>query len=332
VQREGHATFHSACDAEEEALQGLSVGLCDEFGAPRLASVEALGDEAASGGFLYISSFDLEAAAVRRGAGFTDVGAALLRALLEAPELAAEWTLAAYKAWPNEASGLSQEEDARMFLRAGFVQTEETAFLYGKFPYLVASPTLIASPLASHAAALAVAIARQPPGPPKPTGVDAELLELVLKQCDHGALLDAAPAGLRAGVAALRARGATVERAHALHAAAARGAPVAVFELLLEFVADKAAALNAFDVTRSTPLMLAVESAVGHVSRFAPEPNTALCRELLRLGARKDVACYRGWTAFDKVARAVEGVMDMRRCFGRREELDASALSNLLAH
>ena len=74
--------------------------------------------------------------------------------------------------------------DARTFLRVGYKQIPEVVGIDKEQPpWLFALPRFLKDPVLSNDAALAMKIIVPPDLPPKPTGVDQELLNLVMKAC-----------------------------------------------------------------------------------------------------------------------------------------------------
>eukprot|EP00808_Paulinella_micropora_P005938 g65650.t1 len=222
--------FYSSSNARRAALLLL---LHDASGTPRLKELRE-DFEAQEGGFLYISTFSIEGA--QEDDDFkirTDAVGQLLRH----PDfdLASRWTVAAHV--PETKRGGTETErasaisaDARPFLSLGFQEASlagsDRAVLYVTHTLLRAQPIPEAKAQALQLRTFAPKAGCAAP----PSGVDHQLLEVVIKSkhrdpVDRATFCETDPASFLARMDALRRNGADLNRAAALHAAAANHLP-----------------------------------------------------------------------------------------------------------
>ena len=238
---------------------------------------------------------------------------------------------------PSGQAQLNLEElakvDARQFIRTGFKQKKKDAAgatcLYFFITQHMLESTQAGRPM-DHAAACATAVVgKAPPARPPPAGLDAELLLTFSRCCASAGSCSAPAAGQWAECDALVRRGANVDGACLLHAAAAHTSAAGV-----RYALSKGADANAVDMGGDTPLGIAAGSTPGNA------PAGLLCvQALLGAGANTRAMDVNGRTPHGKFLRGQEDVdqfsvallsADVRRQLAARHAMELAMTERLL--
>jgi len=204
--------FHDATDAHSSELQMVGWTLCDSAGRLKVRSIkneELVSGEAGKGGYLHINTVRISDA--YRPMGCTNVVSEAVRSALTQPKLEGEWTLATaisdYNVYitdeemklkrriSNGEEGNAEENervekrlweravlDTKTYLRVGFKQIPETVGSLMRNPYwLFALPHFLKNPIKSFEEVDQTPLIEPPDLPPKPVGVDSEILVAVKK-------------------------------------------------------------------------------------------------------------------------------------------------------
>ena len=205
--------FHEAADAHSSELQEVGWTLCDSVGRLKVRSIkdaELSPGEAGKGGFIHIESVRISEA--YRPMDCTNVVSEAVRSALSEPELAGEWSLATAisdynvyitneemklrrkiryggggetedKAWVDKRFWECALVDTKTHLRVGLKQIPETVGSQKQTPYwLFALPHFLKDhPMKSFEEVNQTPLIEPPDLPPKPEGIDNEILEAVKK-------------------------------------------------------------------------------------------------------------------------------------------------------
>lgn len=206
--------FHEAADAHSSEMQSVGWSLCDSAGRLKVRSIkdfELISGEAGKGGFLHIKSVRISEAYHQMGC--TNVVAEAVRYALSDPKLRGEWTLATaisdYEVYMNKEDmelkrkvrygneGTAEEKervdrrfwecamlDTKTLLRVGLKQIPETVSEKQSPYWLFALPPFLNDPIKSFEEVDQIPLIEPPDLPPKPTGVDAEILDVMKRSCN----------------------------------------------------------------------------------------------------------------------------------------------------
>ena len=311
--------FHGLCDEHSQRLQYISCAMFGSSGQTRLGSMRD--DPSCSrGGFLYIT--DLTIHAKHRRDGGSDVGTAALREFFGAIRASHSFTVVAHEcctysnadvpgvAALDEEGTVTKKEDARPFLRVGFKEEVELSrkscsraiILYATAKDQPGNDVYLTHQEACDYAFWAPANAPPPP----PTGKDQELMQLFR---DHtGARTTAFERSVRALVSA----GASVRGSFAMHFCAAQGREMAAMATLVDLLVEiDPSCVNGRDTNNLTPLMIAVQAAIGQTTQYAPAPKDTLVRKLLARGADTALTDDGGHSALGRLRLAARSAEDM---------------------
>jgi len=202
--------FHEAADAHSSELQMVGVRLCDSAGRLKVRSIkneELISGEAGEGGFLHIKTVRINEE--YQPMDCTNVVAKAVRSALTQPKLEGKWTLVTaisdYQVYMTTEEmefrrkvrygGNAEEKeradmrfwecallDTKTLLRVGFKQIPETVGSLMRNPYwLFALPHFLKNPIKSFEKVDQTPLIEPPDLPPKPVGVDSEILEAAKK-------------------------------------------------------------------------------------------------------------------------------------------------------
>jgi hypothetical protein len=204
--------FHEATDAHSSELQEVGWTLCDSVGRLKVRSIkdaELIAGEAGKGGFIYFKSVDISEA--YRPMDCTNIVSQAVRSALAEPKLKGKWTLATTVSYYNVYMTREEKElkrridydlgtqtdeekerieerfwecallDTKTYLRVGFKQIPETVGPEKKPHRLFALPYFLNDPIKSFEEVNQTPLTEPPDLPPKPKGVDNDVLEAVKK-------------------------------------------------------------------------------------------------------------------------------------------------------
>jgi hypothetical protein len=309
-----NASFLTVCDMESQELVDVGRLLFNQKGLPRSAALQADDAITCYGGFLYISEFTVSSVTKMVPAAVLAFAAPLaIKKLLSMPELCHRWDVAAYIGDGRQRSDASctsipfdtdaaaftsrQIDDCRPFVSASFDEIEHNAGWLFTTQGRLRGGDIRRTPLRAGAPPDQMCSA-------VPTGPDKLLLDHVLKipSMKIGAgtevpgwdqLVTQYTQMVGGMLSAYAAGGASVDRSHALHAAAARREP-----LLMAALVQHGASVDARDSDGHTPLMLAAMNVnYGYHQDLNPNDDTACVDALLALGADVSLTSPRGCSA-----------------------------------
>mmetsp|Transcript_21223 Transcript_21223/g.30375 ORF Transcript_21223/g.30375 Transcript_21223/m.30375 type:complete len:699 (+) Transcript_21223:37-2133(+) len=200
--------FHDATDAHSAEMQSVGWTLCDSAGRLKVRSIkdaELIPGEAGKGGFLHIKTVRISEA--YHPMDCTNIVTEAVRLALSDPKLEGKWTLATAisdyqvymtkegmecqrKSRSGRANDMEKERakqrfwecallDTKTLLRVGFRQIPETVSEKQNPYWLFALPSFLKDPIQSFEEVDRAPLIEPPDLPPKPVGVDDEILEVV---------------------------------------------------------------------------------------------------------------------------------------------------------
>jgi len=312
------AGFLSELDEESNELVQIGRALFNDNATVRYAQLKTdlmAENHGSKSGFLYIETFTL----LERFTRDTDVASQAIAKLLTATSLTRRWAVAAYMGEGRTQSSHQEPfdeaaeaakwcqavaKDCRPFMRIHFNEIGGSV----NEGWLYTTPPMLSLDFLSHDEAIRLplratnrleALNSNPQTDPEAQQLDSQLLN---------AMQNAAPDSLElliAEIDQLIAAGASIDRAFALHFAAATRNPELV-SALAQLTAD----INSLDGQGHTPLMVAAASATGGCSASNNECDTRCVDVLIALGADKTITNPTGDTALDMYRDAVSETND----------------------